>query len=157
MSLKLAILASGNGSNFQAIIDSIQSKKLDATIQLLISDQPTAYALKRAEQHHIPSHVFTRKNFSDTLSFEKIIVETLKQSEVDWVVLAGYMRILSPFFVQSFPQKILNIHPSLLPAFPGLNAIGQAFDYGCKVTGCTVHLVDEGCDTGAIIGQRSVV
>ncbi len=153
--IKLAVLASGNGSNFQAIVDAIESKRLKAEVVKLISDNPLSYALKRAAKHQIPNALYDRKKFKDQSTFEKAILEDLKNSQAEWVALAGFMRILSPLFLKAFPQRILNIHPSLLPAFPGLNAIEQAFHSGVKVMGCSVHLVDEGCDTGPLLAQKS--
>jgi len=156
MPLRLGVLVSGNGTNLQAIIDAIESKRLDAELRLVISDQAQAYALKRAEKHHIPSALVTRKDFADRISLEKKIQDLLKEKGVEWVVLAGFMRLLSSEFIQAFPQRILNIHPALLPSFPGLEAIRQAFEYGSPLTGVTVHFVDEGCDTGPIIVQKVI-
>lgn len=153
MPLPIAVLASGNGSNFQAIQDAIESHLIPVKIVKLISDNPGAYVLSRAQKHKIQTSVYERKSFPNKESFEKAIVEDLKKSKAEWVLLAGYMRIVSSILLDAFPNKILNIHPSLLPSFPGLNAIQQAFDSGVKTTGCTVHFVDEGCDTGPIIAQ----
>ncbi len=155
MALSLGVLVSGNGTNLQAIIDAIESKKLNAKIEIVLSDNPKAYALERAKKHHLDHQLISRKDFSTPLEFEAKILQALQQKKVEWVVLAGFMRLLSPRFIQTYPKRILNIHPSLLPSFPGLNAIGQAYHHGVKVTGCTVHLVDEGCDTGPILAQKN--
>lgn len=156
MPLRIGILASGNGTNLQAIIDAIENKQLDASIEIVLSDQPNAYALKRAEKHHLPFRLIERKNHPDKKSFEEEIVKNLQSKKVEWILLAGFMRLLSPFFIQKYSERILNIHPSLLPAFSGKEAIKQAYEYPVKITGCTIHLVDEGCDTGPIIAQEAV-
>ncbi len=156
MSLQLGILVSGNGSNLQAIIDAIASGVLNAKIKVVISDNAKAFAKERAEKAGIPFIVFEKKNFESKSLFEKSIVSELKNAGVNWVVLAGFMRILTSDFLKEFPNQVLNIHPSLLPSFPGLHAIEQAWKHKVKVTGCTVHLVDEGCDTGPILGQSVV-
>ncbi len=155
MPIKLAVLASGNGSNFQAILDAIESKKLKIQVVKLISDNPQAYVIQRAQKHHISYSIYERKNFSDKNNYEKAILEDLKNAQTEWVILAGYMKIVSSLLLQAFPNKILNIHPSLLPKFQGLNAIEQTWKAGEKTTGCTVHFIDEGCDTGPIIAQSS--
>lgn len=155
MTLKLAILASGNGSNFQAIVDAIESRKLKAQIVKLISDKANAPVLERAKKHLIPHALYELKNFPDKNAFEKSILEDLQQSGAEWIILAGYMKIVSPLLLNAFPNKIINIHPSLLPKFPGLNAIEQAWKMQENMMGCTVHFVDEGCDTGPIIAQSS--
>jgi phosphoribosylglycinamide formyltransferase-1 len=156
MTLRLGVLVSGNGTNLQAILDAIEAGSLDAEVRLFLSDQREAFALKRAEKQHVPTALVVRKDFSDRSSFEKKIVEVLQERGVQWVVLAGFMRLLSPEFIGAYPQRIVNIHPALLPSFPGLEAIRQAFEYGSPVTGVTVHFVDEGCDTGPIIAQRAI-
>jgi phosphoribosylglycinamide formyltransferase-1 len=154
--LKVAVLASGRGSNLQAIIDAIENKRLNAVISLVISDKEDAYALKRAKKHKIP-HLFLDPNkYSSKSEYEIILVQKLKQQAVELVVLAGWMRLLGNEFIKNYPDAIINIHPSLLPAFPGSNAQKQAFDYGVKYTGCTVHFVDNGMDTGPIIAQQVV-
>jgi len=156
MTLPLGVLVSGNGTNLQAILDAIEDGRLDAQLRLVLSDQAQAFALKRAEKQGVPTALVERKNFADRSSFEKKILEVLKKHGVEWVALAGFMRLLSPEFIGAYPQRIVNIHPALLPSFPGLSAIRQAFDYGSPITGVTVHFVDEGCDTGPIIAQRVV-
>jgi phosphoribosylglycinamide formyltransferase-1 len=152
---KLGILLSGRGSNFEAIADSIQAGRLTAEIAIVISNRADAPGLESARRRGlnaklIPSRGRTRGDH------DAEVIAALKDAQVDLICLAGYMRLLSPEFVRAFPNKILNIHPSLLPAFPGLEAQKQAFDYGVKVSGCTVHFVDEHLDHGAIILQKTV-
>lgn len=154
--MNFAVLASGNGSNLQAIIQAVRSKKIKANLALVVSDRADAFALERARKAKIPTAVLNPKNFPDRESFDRMLVEQLFASKIDFVVLAGFMRILSPFFIKSFPNKILNIHPALLPAFKGAHAIKDAFEYGAKTTGVTVHFVDEQVDHGAIIAQEAV-
>ncbi|ADO76315.1 phosphoribosylglycinamide formyltransferase [Halanaerobium praevalens] len=154
--LKIAVFASGRGSNFQAIIDQIKRAKIPAEIKFLLSDQKNAGALKKAEKEGINSTFIDPAQFETELAYEKKLVSLLKEAQVELIVLAGYMRILSPFFVKKFKKQIINIHPSLLPAFKGLAAQKQAVDYGVKYSGCTVHYVDQGMDTGPIIKQAVV-
>ncbi len=154
--IHLGILISGNGSNLQAIIDAIASKKLAAKIEVVISDTPSAYGLERAKKAQIPTQVIERKKFSTRSAFEEKLLQTLKTYSPQWIVLAGFMRLLSGEFLKSYPNRVLNIHPALLPLFPGMHAIEKAFEQGVKETGCTVHLVDEGCDTGPILAQKTV-
>jgi phosphoribosylglycinamide formyltransferase 1 len=152
----LGILLSGRGSNFVAIADSIDAGRIsDAKISVVISNKPDAPGIETARQRGLHALVIPSKGKSRE-EHDREIVAALKQYKVDLVCLAGYMRLLSPWFVQQFPQRILNIHPSLLPAFPGLEAQEQAFAYGVKVSGCTVHFVDEELDHGAIIVQKTV-
>lgn len=152
----LGILLSGRGSNFVAIADSIDAGRIrGARIAVVISNRPDAPGIATARQRGLISLVIPSKG-KPREEHDREVVAALKQDEVDLVCLAGYMRLLSPWFVQQFPRKILNIHPSLLPAFPGLEAQEQAFAYGVKVSGCTVHFVDEELDHGAIIVQRAV-
>ncbi|MGG1674237.1 phosphoribosylglycinamide formyltransferase [Neobacillus sp. NRS-1170] len=155
--MKIAVFASGTGSNFSAILESIQSKKItNVEVVLLVSDRPEALAVQKAKDELIPVHTFRAKDYPNKQAFEEEIVEKLRQRFVDFIVLAGYMRLLGPVLLQAYDRKIINVHPSLLPAFAGKDAIGQALDYGVKVTGVTVHYVDEGMDTGPIIAQRVV-
>lgn len=154
--LKLAVLASGGGSNLQAIIDNIEAGKLNAEIKVVISDVVDAYALTRAENHSIPNLHINPKEFANRQEYDIALGRMIQEYQVDLVVLAGYMLLVSPEFLQFFPNKVINIHPALLPAFPGLNAQEQAFNYGVKVAGCTVHFVDSGMDSGPIIAQRTV-
>jgi phosphoribosylglycinamide formyltransferase-1 len=156
MSFRLAVLASGRGSNLQALINAIEEEKIQAEIAVVISDNPEAQALKRAENHRIPFVSVSRKEFPSRELFEEGILKIIKEYKCDLICLAGFMRILSPFFIKEAQVKIINIHPSLLPAFPGLNAQRQALDYGVKYSGCTVHFVDEGMDSGPIILQAVV-
>ena len=153
---KLGILISGRGSNFIAIADSIAAKRIpDAQIAIVISNRADAGGIDAARQRGLEAIVIPSKGRTRE-EHERDVTAALKQHGVELVCLAGYMRLLSPTFVREFPQRILNIHPSLLPAFPGLEAQKQAFDYGAKVSGCTVHFVDEHLDHGAIIVQRVV-
>ena len=153
---QLAVLVSGNGSNLQSIINSIESGGLNARIVCVISNNPEAYALTRARTHNIPCVVHENIGFNSRRAYDTALVETLRGYDVELVVLAGYMRILSDVMVSAFPSAIMNIHPALLPAFPGLHAQQQALDYGVKFSGCTVHFVDCGTDTGPIILQAVV-
>ncbi len=153
---KIAVFASGSGSNFQAIIDAAQSDQLAAEIALLVCDKPGAKVIERAEQVGIPSFAFQAKAYASKEAFEQEIVLKLKSLEVDFIVLAGYMRLIGPTLLSEYEGRIVNIHPSLLPAFPGKDAIGQALAAGVKETGVTVHFVDEGMDTGPIIAQKQV-
>jgi len=154
--LKIAVFASGRGSNFQSIIDNIKSGYIQAEVKLLISDRQDAGALKRAEHEDVENVFIDPAHFETKTDYEEELIGLLKNAEVELVVLAGYMRILSPLMVKEFKNQIINIHPSLLPAFKGLNAQKQAVDYGVKYSGCTVHFVDQGMDTGPIIKQAVV-
>ena len=152
----LGILLSGRGSNFISIADSIDAGRIpDARIAVVISNKPDAAGIETAKQRGIKALVIPSKGVPRE-EHDRSVVAALKANNVEWICLAGYMRLLSPWFVQRFPQRILNIHPSLLPAFPGLEAQKQAFEYGVKVSGCTVHFVDEQLDHGAIILQKTV-
>jgi len=152
----LGILLSGRGSNFEAIAKNVAAGKIpDTRIAIVISNKPDAGGLETARRMGLPAQSIPSKNKARDLH-DREVVAVLKEQKVDLVCLAGYMRLLSPWFVQQFPQRILNIHPSLLPAFPGLEAQEQAFAYGVKVSGCTVHFVDEELDHGAIILQKTV-
>mgnify|MGYP000909575976 CR=1 FL=1 len=153
---RLAVLISGRGSNLQALIDAIEIGKLDAKIVLVISDRPGAWGLSRAEKAGIPTKVIPWEGEDGRTAYFEKMVGILHEAQVDLVILAGFMRLLSANLIKAFPHQIINIHPSLLPAFPGLGAQRQALEYGVKVSGCTVHFVDEGLDTGPIIVQRAV-
>ena len=153
---RLAVLASGRGSNLQALVDAGERGEMDGTVALVVSDNPASYALERAKKHGIPSRVIERKAFASREAFNLAVADAVEESGADMVALAGFMRVISPSFLSRFPGKVINIHPSLLPAFPGLDAQKQALDYGVKITGCTVHFVDEGVDTGPIIIQSAV-
>jgi phosphoribosylglycinamide formyltransferase 1 len=155
--LDLGILVSGNGSNLQAILDAVRDGSLDARVRLVVSNKPDAPALERAARAGAPRRAIAHRDFPTREAFDLALVEALNQAGVSWVVLAGFMRVLTPVFLEAFRGRIVNIHPSLLPAFPGVRAQRQALDYGVKVAGCTVHFVDAGVDTGPIIGQRAVL
>ena len=152
----LGLLVSGRGSNLQAFVDAINSERLTAKIGAVISDNPEANALKRVTGLNIPTACVERNKYRTREEFETAIAAQLELHHVDLVLLAGFMRILSPHFISRFSGRIMNIHPSLLPAFPGLDAQEQAINYGAKVSGATVHFVDEGMDSGPIILQEAV-
>jgi phosphoribosylglycinamide formyltransferase-1 len=152
----LAIILSGRGSNSEAIHQAIADKKLDARIVCVISNRPDARGIERARELGLPAHVFDHKRYPTRAAHEEDVLRALAEAEPDFVALAGYMRLLSPAFVAAFPHRILNIHPSLLPSFPGVDAQAQAVAFGVKVSGCTVHFVDENLDAGPIIVQRAV-
>jgi phosphoribosylglycinamide formyltransferase-1 len=154
--IDIGVLVSGRGTNLQAIIEAIEEGKIEGKIKIVISDNLDAYALKRAEQYNIETQYINHKEFKNREDYDKKIVETLENKEVELVVLAGYMRILSSYFIKAYKNKIINIHPALLPSFPGLRAQKQAVKYGVKISGCTVHFVDEGMDSGPIILQSAV-
>ncbi|MDD5285754.1 MAG: phosphoribosylglycinamide formyltransferase [Desulfuromonadaceae bacterium] len=153
---KLGVLVSGSGTNLQAIIDSIEAGQINASICCVISNKADAYALTRAKSHGIPVVIHENKGFTDRQGYDAVTVEILREYGVELVILAGFMRILSETMVNAFPNAIMNIHPALLPAFPGLHAQQQALNYGVRYTGCTVHFVDGGTDTGPIIMQSVV-
>ncbi len=154
--MRIGVLVSGRGSNLQAIIDNIEKGKLKVEIPLVISDNPEAKALERCKRHGVPYRVIERKTFKSKREFEERMVIELEDNGIDLVVLAGFMRILSPYFISKFPLRIINIHPSILPSFKGLDAQGQAIKYGVLFSGCTVHFVDETVDGGPIIAQAVV-
>jgi len=151
----LGILISGRGSNFLAIADSVAAGRIDADIAIVISNRSDAPGIAIAKERGLNAVILPSRGL-DREIYDRQLVAELRANQVDLVCLAGYMRILSGFFIQQFPQRILNIHPSLLPAFPGLDAQHQAFDHGVKFTGCTAHFVDEGLDSGPIIKQAVV-
>lgn len=152
----IAVFASGNGSNFQAIIDAIQSGDLAAEVKLLVCDKQDAFVLKRAKQSGIDTFAFQPKAYDSKAAFERQIAAELEKLKIEYLVLAGYMRLIGPTLLERFSNKIINIHPSLLPAFPGIDAIGQALRAGVEETGVTIHFVDEGMDTGPMIAQKRV-
>ena len=156
MSKKIGVVVSGRGSNLQSIIDHIAEGKLNVEIAVVVSDHKEAFALERAAKAGIPTAVVERKGCKDKAEFEDKIDAALRAAGAEAVVLAGFMRILTGHFISRWEHKIINIHPALLPSFKGLDAQGQAVDYGVKVAGCTVHFVDEGTDTGPIILQKVV-
>lgn len=154
---KIAVLASGNGSNLQVIMDAVERGEIkNAEVALVISDKKDAYALERARAKNIPALYFDPGKYATRDDYDRGLVTYLEKRQIDLVALAGFMRLLTPYFVLSFPERILNVHPSLLPSFPGANAVAGALAYGVKVSGCTVHFVDEGMDTGPIILQKAV-
>lgn len=154
--LRLVVLASGRGSNLQAILDMINQGKLQAEVVAVLSDNREAYALARAEQVGVKAIFVNPSDVENKLAYDQKLITICKEFDPDYICLAGYMRLLRKEFIKSFRNRVLNIHPSLLPAFPGLNAQQQAVAYGVKLSGCTVHFVDEGMDTGPIIAQRAV-
>lgn len=154
--LKIGVLVSGNGSNLQAIIDRIEDGTIQAKVVCVISNKADAFALERAKRHGIPAHILDHRAHSSRQACDIAIVDLLRSHGVQLVVLAGFMRIVTRVILEAFPNAVMNIHPALLPAFPGLHAQKQALEYGVKVSGCTVHLVDEGTDTGPIILQAVV-
>ena len=154
--INIGVLASGRGTNLQAIIEAVKEGKIEGRISIVISDNRDAFALKRAEQNNIETEYINFKSFKNKEDYNKKIIECLKEKDVDLVVLAGYMRILSSYFIKMYKNRIMNIHPALLPSFPGLHAQRQAVEYGVKISGCTVHFVDEGVDSGPIILQKLV-
>lgn len=155
--IKLGILVSGRGSNLQAIIDTIGRGALSAEVAVVISDQADAYALERARKHNIPAIHVSAKGYKDKREeYDALLVKELRQWNVDLVCLAGFMRIITPAMIKAFPDRILNIHPALLPAFPGLHVQKKALEHGVKFSGCTVHFVDKDMDTGPIIAQAVV-
>lgn len=154
--LRLAVLASGGGTNLQSIIDQCRQGLLDADIGLVISNNPEAGALERATRAGIKTACINHREFNSREDFDQAVIATLQEAKIGLVVLAGFMRIISAPFLRAFPQKIINIHPSLLPSFPGLHVQQKALAYGAKISGCTVHFVDDGVDTGPIIVQAVV-
>lgn len=153
---RLVVFCSGNGSNFQAILDAVQKKKLKAEVALMICDNPKAFALRRAAKSNVPVFLISPKIFKDRKDYEKLIVRVLKNQNIGVVVLAGFMRIFTPYFTQAYKNKILNIHPSFLPAFKGAHAIRDAFEAKVKETGVTVHLVTKDVDAGPVLAQKKV-
>ena len=153
---KIAVFASGNGSNFQSIIDAVKKGELPVEVSLVVCDQPGAYVIERAKNENIPTYVFQPKNYPTKAAYEQEILKQLESNNIEFIALAGYMRLLGPTILEKYEGDIVNIHPSLLPAFPGKDAIGQALNAGVKQTGVTIHYVDEGMDTGQVIAQRAV-
>ncbi|MBU8906393.1 phosphoribosylglycinamide formyltransferase [Desertibacillus haloalkaliphilus] len=153
---KIAVFASGTGSNFSAIIDAVHAGQLAVDVKVLICDRPHAKVIEKAKANGIPTFTFTPKQFEGKQAYEQEILRELKAKNVEFIALAGYMRLVGETLLKAYEGKIVNIHPSLLPAFPGKDAIGQAFQARVKVTGVTIHFVDEGMDTGPIIAQEAV-
>lgn len=156
MTLELGVLISGRGSNLQAVLDAIADGSLDARVRLVIANRPDAGGLLRAAAAGVATRLVDHKTFADRPSFERTLVAELKRAGCEWVLLAGFMRVLTREFLDAFPNQVINIHPSLLPAFPGMDAQSQALLSGDRLTGCTVHLVDEGVDHGPILAQAEV-
>ena len=152
----LGVLCSGRGTNLQSILAAVDSGQISAPVGVVLTDKPEAKALERAEKAGIPHFCVDRKQYADQQAFEEALVGKLRAHGVTLVILAGFMRILSPYFVHEFPERILNIHPSLLPSFGGAHAHRDVLAYGVKVSGCTIHFVDEGMDSGPIILQTAV-
>ena len=156
MSIKLGVLLSGSGTNLQAIIDRIAEGTLDATIELVISSRPSAYGLKRAEEAGIQTMTLSKEIYADPITADEVIAAMLKKADVDYVIMAGYMRMVHAPILQAFPNRVVNRHPALLPSFKGAHAIQDASDYGVKVTGVTVHFADDKYDCGPIIAQQAL-
>lgn len=152
----IAVLASGQGTNLEAILEAVERGEVNGQVVLVISDHDDAPALARARKHQVNAMFIDPYKFNTREDYDQALIDNLKQTRIDLVVLAGFMRLLTISFIRAFPRQIMNIHPSLLPVFPGLDGVEQAFNYGVKVTGCTVHFVDEGLDSGPIILQEAV-
>lgn len=155
--MRVAILASGNGSNFEALAHQFQAGLLPGELIFVFSDHHNAYVLERARRLNVCAFSFEVKEFANKAAYEKALLQLLQEQQIDLIVLAGYMRIIGQTLLSHYSNRILNIHPSLLPSFPGLHGIKDAYEYGVKVTGVTVHLVDDGVDTGPIIAQEPVM
>lgn len=154
--LRLGVLVSGRGSNLQSILDAQKDGRIDASVVVVLSNKKDAYALERAKAHDVPVFGFDPQEFDSKEQYEGKLLEIIHEYQVDVILLAGYMRVLSPYFIREARLPIINIHPSLLPAFPGLHAQQQALDYGVRYSGCTIHFVDEGVDSGPVIAQAVV-
>lgn len=154
--IKIAVFASGSGSNFAAIAEACRNGELNAEIVLMVTNKPEAYVVERAEQAGIRVAAFPATTYETREAYEEAVLKVLQEVEVEWLILAGYMRLVGPTLLEAYPSTIVNIHPSLLPSFPGKDAVEQAVEHGVKVTGVTVHLVDEGMDTGPILAQQAV-
>ena len=154
--VRIGVLVSGSGSNLQSIMDACEDKDIDGQVSIVISNMPGVYALERAHLKGIPTKVVSHTEYPNRENFDEELIKILKGYEVDLVVLAGFMRVLTPTFLRQFPCRVMNIHPALLPSFPGLGVRQKAIDYGVRFSGCTVHFVDEGVDTGPIIIQAVV-
>jgi phosphoribosylglycinamide formyltransferase-1 len=154
--VSIAVLVSGGGTNLQAIIDAIEAKKLDAKIEVVLSNRADAYGLARARNHGLSTEILDHKNYPSREAYDQAVVDLLRGRGVELVVLAGFMRLLSPVFVKAYSNRIMNIHPALLPSFPGLHVQKKAVDHGVRFAGCTVHFVNEECDEGPIIIQAAV-
>ena len=156
MSIKLGVLLSGSGTNLQAIIDRINEGTLDATIELVVSSRPSAYGLKRAEEAGLQTMTLSKEFYADPMLADEVIATELKMHDVDYVIMAGYMRMVHEPLLAAFPNRVVNLHPALLPSFKGAHAIQDAYEYGVKVTGVTVHFADDKYDCGPIIAQQAL-
>ena len=154
--MRVGVLASGSGSNFSALVDGLNLASSPARVEVLICNVPGAGVLERAAKANVPSVVIDHKAFADRAAFDSAIVAALREHRIDLVCLAGFMRLIGPALLSAFPQKLVNVHPALLPSFPGLHGARQALEHGARVAGCTVHFVDAGTDTGPIIAQAAV-
>jgi phosphoribosylglycinamide formyltransferase 1 len=154
--LKLGIMASGNGSNFEAVAQAIKNGQLNAQIQVLIYNNPQSYAAIRADNWDVPSVLLNHRDYKSREDFDGQIVQTVRKYDVEWIIMAGWMRLVTPVLINAFPDRIINIHPSLLPSFKGVNAVEQALTSGVKIAGCTVHLVCLEVDSGTILMQAAV-
>jgi phosphoribosylglycinamide formyltransferase-1 len=154
--LKIAVFASGSGSNFQVLAEAIRDGSIHATLELVVCDKPTAYVLERARLFDVETYTFTPKQYASREAYEEEIVAKLQEKGIDLIVMAGYMRLVTNVLVDPYYGRMINVHPALLPSFPGINGMVQALEYGAKVTGATVHFVDGGTDTGPIIAQKAV-
>jgi phosphoribosylglycinamide formyltransferase-1 len=152
----IAVFISGSGSNLQSIIDAVEAGRVSAKIAVVVSNEPDAYGLIRAQKHGIPTAVVNHRDFKTRTDFEAAVLTVLNKFPIDLICLAGFMRLLTPGFLRRFPRRVINIHPALLPSFPGTHGQADAFNYGVRFTGCTIHFVDEGVDTGPIIMQAVV-
>ena len=154
--LPIGVLISGAGTNLQAIIDAIEAKRLDAAIKLVLSNKADAYGLVRAKNHRIATEILDHRKYASRETYDQAVIDLLRAHGVELVVLAGFMRLLSPVFVKAYSNRIMNIHPALLPSFPGLHVQKKAVEYGVRFSGCTVHFVNDECDEGPIIIQAVV-
>lgn len=154
--IRLGVLVSGSGTNLQSILDACERGDIDGQVAVVISNVADAYALKRADHKGVPTRLVSQKEYPDREVFDRELIRILKEFQIDLIALAGFMRILTPAFLRAFPGRIMNIHPALLPAFPGLGVRQAAIEHGVRFSGCTVHFVDEGIDTGPIIIQAVV-
>ncbi|WP_256761758.1 phosphoribosylglycinamide formyltransferase [Cohnella sp. WQ 127256] len=154
--LKIAVFASGSGSNFQALAEAVRDGRINATLDLVVCDKPSAYVLERARSFQVETFTFSPKDYPSRQAYEEEIIANLQARGIELIVMAGYMRLVTEVLVEPYYGRMINIHPALLPAFPGMDGIGQAFEYGVKLTGATVHFVDGGKDTGPIIAQQAV-
>lgn len=156
MTLALGVLISGSGTNLAAILAAIARGELDARVHVVVSNKADAQGLSRAEAAGVPARVVSHKDYGSREAFDEAVVAALREAGVEWVVLAGFMRVVTPVLLDAFKDRVINIHPALLPAFPGVDAQAQALRYGVKITGCTVHFVDAGVDTGPVIAQEAL-